>query len=446
MNDKNLNNNVDETKANDTTSEPTSTSETEVIQEVTNTSDNLGSEASFEGVQSSSTNNGNKKTNGKALLIALFGIGAAILIVVLIVVLLTKSVKSSDRIENFNKNLEKSENLYLEVVSDDTNFEIQLYGDENFYFVGDIYGSEVASGCYDGEGFVKFGSSSFKGDTACEEDMSSMLDDLKVQLVDLFDESKKLAKKDGKDVVVKIDAEAMDLTLFEDNTLLEDFISDEWDKNIEMTIIFSNNKSVKFEMEFADENTFSLIVKTSVEIEKQVLKDLLDEAEEVDFDDFYSDLDDDDYDLELDEKTDDEADSNEEDTSSSTEKYNIGDTVTVDLKEGSYKFTITGVSETDYRDEYSDVDADRVIIIDYEYESIDYDDLWITEYDVSVYDENGTACDDYYAPVTNAKKISAGRNTSGQMAFAITEGKNYAELELEGDYSSGIVATYVLEW
>ena len=136
-------------------------------------------------------------------------------------------------------------------------------------------------------------------------------------------------------------------------------------------------------------------------------------------------------------------------------RYSVGDTITVQTSNGDYSFKITGVSETAERNEYTDSDPDRVILIDYEYENISYaveyddyynDKLYLGSGDFDVYDADGHAMEDYPISYVYPHSISPGHKTVGQMAYELNNDTNYVEMELDeyGYNGPGIIVD--LEW
>ena len=76
--------------------------------------------------------------------------------------------------------------------------------------------------------------------------------------------------------------------------------------------------------------------------------------------------------------------------------YGRGETWTVD---GLWSLTFNGVYSTDDRNPYSDEKPDQVVILDYSYENIGYDnsimDLYISSVNMKVIDEKGEVADTY---------------------------------------------------
>lgn len=138
----------------------------------------------------------------------------------------------------------------------------------------------------------------------------------------------------------------------------------------------------------------------------------------------------------------------DEDTDQEEEVYKIGDVIKVSTSNGSYSLTITGVTETDERNEFSDTKADRIIIVDYAYENIDVDDeLYIFESNFKAYDADNNSLETYPADIKSADSISAGRKTTGQMAFALNNSTNKIELEyFDNMFNDSKDCLIVLEW
>lgn len=127
--------------------------------------------------------------------------------------------------------------------------------------------------------------------------------------------------------------------------------------------------------------------------------------------------------------------------------FKLGEEIFINKDEGEYKFKITKVEETAERNEFSDKTPNRVIIISYEYENISYStDLFISDMNFKAYDKDNNSMDTYPASIEYADSISAGRKTSGQMAFGLNSDKNYVELEFYDNMFLDSDCKIVLEW
>ena len=131
------------------------------------------------------------------------------------------------------------------------------------------------------------------------------------------------------------------------------------------------------------------------------------------------------------------------------QKYKIGDDLIVTTSDGEYRIKFTGVKETSDRNQYSDTQADRVIIVEYEYENISLEeDLYIFSSYFKLYDKDNNAMETYPAIGTKSpSNISVGRKTSASEAFALNNSNNYVELEYYHNmFDSKSIGTVVLEW
>ena len=135
--------------------------------------------------------------------------------------------------------------------------------------------------------------------------------------------------------------------------------------------------------------------------------------------------------------------------------YHIGDVIDVKTDNGEYKLCITKVTETDERNEFSDTQADRVVIIDYEFENVDYNvefgdyknnQLSISDFDFNMYDADGNVLKTYPASTDYAQAVSPGHKSSGQMAYALNNSTNYIEAEYSDNIFMSSDFTIELEW
>jgi hypothetical protein len=117
-------------------------------------------------------------------------------------------------------------------------------------------------------------------------------------------------------------------------------------------------------------------------------------------------------------------------SSNNKTEYGMNQDIYIKNSSGEYRLKVTGIRETWDRNEFSDKQANRVIIISYEYENISLDeDLYISEYDFKVYDKAGTSLETYPVDYKYADSISQGRRTTAEAAYALNNDENYVELE-----------------
>ncbi len=117
-------------------------------------------------------------------------------------------------------------------------------------------------------------------------------------------------------------------------------------------------------------------------------------------------------------------------------------------EEGEIRLKILSVKETTERNQFSDKQADRVVIIEYEYENKSReDDVFISDIDFRAYDKANFALETYPISVKYPSKISTGRKTTASMAFALNNDENYIELEFyDNIFSSKADVKFILEW
>lgn len=142
---------------------------------------------------------------------------------------------------------------------------------------------------------------------------------------------------------------------------------------------------------------------------------------------------------------------NEEQTTEVTKEekkdFKIGDEIFITNDDGEYKFIITGVEETSYRNEFSDKNPERVIIISYSYENISQtSDLYVSDMNFKAYDSENNAMDTYPASIEYATSVSAGRKATGQMAYGLDSAENYVELEYYDNMFLDSDCKIILEW
>ena len=128
--------------------------------------------------------------------------------------------------------------------------------------------------------------------------------------------------------------------------------------------------------------------------------------------------------------------------------YGLNEDVYITNDNGEYRLKITGIRDTSYRNEFSDIHADRVVIISYEYENISQsNDLYITDFDFKVYDIDNNSLESYPADTKYSTSVGIGRKSSGEMAYALNNNNNYVELEFyDNIWNSSSDCLFKLEW
>lgn len=129
--------------------------------------------------------------------------------------------------------------------------------------------------------------------------------------------------------------------------------------------------------------------------------------------------------------------------------YGVGESVSVKTSSGEYTVKITGIKETSERNEYSDVKADRVILISYEYENVSYtNDLSVSDMNMKVYDKDSNLLETY--PATEGKygsSVGTGRKSNGVAAYALNNENSYIEIDFyDNMFNSKADCRFKIEW
>lgn len=114
-------------------------------------------------------------------------------------------------------------------------------------------------------------------------------------------------------------------------------------------------------------------------------------------------------------------------------RFGLNQTVPMTSNHGDYEITFTEAYFTDDRNQYSDTQADKVLIIVYEYKNVSYTNgLFICEgLHYQIYGEDGFGLETY--PVSNPyyqDEVSEGRSSRGSEAFAVIGDQHHFEIEL----------------
>ena len=118
-------------------------------------------------------------------------------------------------------------------------------------------------------------------------------------------------------------------------------------------------------------------------------------------------------------------------------RFGLNETVPMTTTYGDYEITFTDAYFTDDRNQFSDTQADKVLIVVYEYKNVSYvpdytDGLWICEgVHYQVYGEDGFALETYPVDVPYYQdEVTEGRSSRGSEAFAVVGDQHHFEIEL----------------
>lgn len=129
--------------------------------------------------------------------------------------------------------------------------------------------------------------------------------------------------------------------------------------------------------------------------------------------------------------------------------YGIGESVSLKTSTGEYTVKITSVKESSERNQFSGVQADKVILIAYEYENVSYtNDLSVSTLNMKVYDKDSNLLESY--PATEQKygsTVGTGRKSNGVAAYALNNENNYIEIDFyDNIINSKADCRFKIEW
>ena len=126
--------------------------------------------------------------------------------------------------------------------------------------------------------------------------------------------------------------------------------------------------------------------------------------------------------------------------------FNIGEVATFETKDGDYTIKVNKVYETDDRNSFSNIIANKVVIVEYEYQNISLKDDLLVLFD-DAYDNNGLKLEIY--PSTEATyggSVSTGKKVVVKEAYALNTSDNFIELEYDDDFYGNEEVSFVLKW
>ena len=128
--------------------------------------------------------------------------------------------------------------------------------------------------------------------------------------------------------------------------------------------------------------------------------------------------------------------------------YKLNDDIYVKGNSGEYRIKFTKIYETKERNQYSDKTANRVVIIEYEYENISRDsDLYVSEMDFKLYDKENNQLETYPVNTKYGSSVSKGRKNTASVAYALNSANNYIELEYyDNVFNNKPDCKVVFEW
>lgn len=128
--------------------------------------------------------------------------------------------------------------------------------------------------------------------------------------------------------------------------------------------------------------------------------------------------------------------------------YKMNDEIQISNSNGEMKIKFLNVTETNERNEYCKIVANRVIIIELQYENISIDnDIFLDESNLKIYDKNNNLLETYPVEVSFANGVSIGRKNTYKIAYALNSNENYLEVELWSYVDNkNLNKKIILEW
>ena len=128
--------------------------------------------------------------------------------------------------------------------------------------------------------------------------------------------------------------------------------------------------------------------------------------------------------------------------------YKMNEDIYITTSSGKYRVKFTGIKETKDRNQFSDTKADRVVIIEYEYENMTKDqDLYVSSLDFKAYDKQNNALETYPASVKYPSNVGKGRKATASVAYALNSTDNYIELEYyDNMFNDNADCKVIFEW
>lgn len=129
--------------------------------------------------------------------------------------------------------------------------------------------------------------------------------------------------------------------------------------------------------------------------------------------------------------------------------YKLNEDIYITNNSGKYRVKFTSIKETSDRNQFADTQANKVVVIEYEYENMTLeDDLFISDTtNFKAYDKENNQLETYPVDTKYSSNVSKGRKTTASAAYALNSESNYVELEFyDNVWNSKPDCKLVLEW
>lgn len=129
-------------------------------------------------------------------------------------------------------------------------------------------------------------------------------------------------------------------------------------------------------------------------------------------------------------------------------KYKLNEDIYIKTNTGEYRVKFTNVTETADRNQFWEEQADRVIVIEYEYENISQpSDLLVSSLNFKLYDKDNNILETYPADTKYGGSVGTGRKAVASEGYALNNENNYVELDFYGNmFNSKADCRVILEW
>ena len=118
------------------------------------------------------------------------------------------------------------------------------------------------------------------------------------------------------------------------------------------------------------------------------------------------------------------------------EVFGLNDRITVEYGSGTVEIVFTNAYFTDYRNSFEENQPDNVLVVEYEYTNVDYEDIFDDEYllmygfDYQIYGQDNFTLDTYPHYTLNNQPVSIGRSSVGSDSFHVNGEQTHFEIEL----------------
>lgn len=129
--------------------------------------------------------------------------------------------------------------------------------------------------------------------------------------------------------------------------------------------------------------------------------------------------------------------------------YGMNEDIYITNESGKYRVKFTKIYETSERNQFWESQADRVVVLEWEYENLTIpEDLYVSELNFKLYDKDNNKLETYPSGDTKyGGSIGQGRKAISSEAFALNNTNNYIELEFyDNSFNNKPDCKVYIEW